>query len=343
MPSSSLGRHNRAVGIWLLTCAAFVLAMVVVGGLTRLTRSGLSIVEWAPITGVLPPLGHDAWMQAFAAYKATPEGSLVNAGMDLDGFQQIFLVEWAHRLLGRLTGFVVFIPLVFFLVTRRLSGRRALRLFGIFALGGLQGFIGWYMVKSGLVDEPRVSHYRLTLHLGMALAIFSLLLWSALDELSTTRPSSIPSPLRPFAWATLFIVAVTVAWGGFMAGLHAGHVAPTFPDMNGMWIPTGMFIHSPWWLGLFENALTVHFVHRTLAYCAAAGVVVTFVAARMMGAPRGARIASALLLGVVGLQVTLGALTVLHHVPIALAALHQLNAALLLGCAVSLVHTVRKA
>lgn len=341
------GPSNRPVAVWLLTCAAFTLAMVVVGGLTRLTRSGLSIVEWAPITGILPPLSHQAWLDAFAAYRQTPEGTLVNAGMSLEGFQQIFLVEWAHRLLGRLTGLVVFVPFLYFLATRALAGRRALRVLGIFALGGLQGFVGWYMVKSGLVDEPRVSHYRLTLHLAMALTIFSLLVWSALDELAgaagAPRSTNAPSPLRPFAWATLSLVAVTVAWGGFMAGLHAGHVAPTFPSMNGAWIPSGMFIHQPPWLGLFENALTVHFVHRTLAYCASLGVIVTFAAVKLLRAPTSVNAPAVALLGLVVLQVTLGAFTVLHHVPIALASLHQLNAALLLGAAVWLAHAVRKA
>lgn len=335
---------SRLIARWLFVCAAFCVAMVVVGGLTRLTRSGLSIVEWAPITGVLPPLSHQDWLAAFDAYKATPEGSVVNAAMSLEGFQQIFLVEWAHRLLGRVTGLVVFLPLVFFVATGRLRGVRVLRVLGIFALGGLQGFLGWYMVKSGLVDEPRVSHYRLTLHLGMALTLYALLLWTAFEERAIgSRPSSVPSPLRSYAWATLAFIAVTVAWGGFMAGLHAGHVAPTFPTMNGDWIPSGMFIHDPAWRGLFENALTVHFVHRTLAYCTTLGVVATFAAARALGASAAARRATTGLLLAVGIQVTLGVLTVLQHVPIALASLHQLNAALLLGCAVALVHAVRKA
>lgn len=341
------GSSSRAVAIWLLTCAAFTLSMVVVGGLTRLTRSGLSIVEWAPITGVLPPLSHQAWLDAFAAYRATPEGSTVNAGMSLEGFQQIFLVEWVHRLLGRFVGIVVvLVPFIYFLATRRLAGARALRVLGIFALGGLQGFVGWYMVASGLVDEPRVSHYRLTLHLGMALTIFSLLLWSALDELADAsvmpKPTTVPSPLRPFAWATVALVAVTVAWGGFMAGLHAGHVAPTFPTMNGAWTPTGMFIHEPAWLSFFENALTVHFVHRTLAWCAALGVLVTFGAAYVLRAPPATRAAATTLGVLVTLQIVLGAFTVLHHVPIALASVHQLNASLLLGAAIWLAHTVRR-
>jgi cytochrome c oxidase assembly protein subunit 15 len=342
----SLGPSRRSsakniVAVWLFACAAFVMAMVVVGGITRLTRSGLSIVEWKPILGALPPLSESDWRDAFSAYQQSPEGRLVNANMDLDAFKQIFLVEWLHRLLGRVVGVVVFVPFVYFAVTRRLSSRRAIRVLMIFLLGGLQGFLGWFMVQSGLENEPHVSPYRLTLHLGMALAIFSLLVWNALDEMAPSRSifQSPPPLLRPLAIATLVTVALTVAWGGMMAGHHAGLLAPTFPDINGAFIPSGMFSDAT---APFSDALTVHFLHRVLAGCTALGALVTFAVAHVQNAPRSTRLASSLLVLAVALQVALGALTVLHHVPIALAALHQLNGALLLGCAVALAFTARR-
>lgn len=238
-------------------------------------------------------------------------------------------------------------PLVWFAITRRLSSKRVFGIAGIFAMGALQGFLGWFMVKSGLNNDPHVSPFRLTLHLGMALVIFSLLLWNALDETgafsaSGVRWSTASSPIRPFAWATLALVAVTIAYGGLMAGMHAGLLAPTFPDVNGSYAPDGMFANEPWYANFVDNALTVHVVHRILAGCVALGSVVTFVAAQVLRTSRAARVASSLLVGAVAMQITLGALTVLNHVPIALAALHQLNGALLLGAAVALVFTVRR-
>ncbi len=324
---------QRAIGAWLMLCAAFVLAMTVVGGLTRLTRSGLSIVEWKPITGVLPPLSDDEWQAEHEKYQQSPEGRLVNHAMDVEGFQEIFLVEWAHRLLGRVTGFVVLLPFLFFLATRRLRGRKALRVLAIFALGGLQGFLGWFMVQSGLVDEPRVSHYRLAMHLSLALVILGALVWSALDELRG-QSRTVENGLRPFAWGTLVVTALTTVWGAFMAGLHAGHVAPTFPDMNGTYLPSFSSIVS--------DAVGVHFTHRILAWCTALGVFMTFAMTRVAPCPPRARTFASLLLVLVGVQVALGALTVLHHVPIALAACHQANGALLVACAVALAHALRR-
>lgn len=336
---------RRSVATWLFVCAGFVLAMVVVGGITRLTRSGLSIVDWKPITGVLPPLSHEAWLAELARYQASPEGRLVNHAMDLAGFQQIFLVEWAHRLLGRLTGVVVLVPFVWFLVSGALRGGRALRVAGIFLLGGLQGFVGWFMVKSGLVDVPQVSHLRLALHLDLALLIFALLLWAAFDEVYGARAASLaPSPrgglARPFALTTMLLAALTLTWGAFMAGLHAGHLAPTFPLMNGEVIPSGLGLSSP--MDLADNPLVVHFTHRTLAYCMAAGALLTaWVTLSSAAAPR-ARNAARFLVGILLLQVALGAWVVLSHVNIVAASLHQLNGALVLAGCVALLHGVRR-
>jgi len=297
---------ERAITLWILGCAALVLAMVVVGGVTRLTRSGLSIVEWKPLTGVLPPIGEAAWQAEHAKYLATPEGRLVNSGMSLSAFKGIFYVEWAHRLLGRVTGAAVLLPFGWFVATRRLRGREAWRLAGIFALGGLQGLVGWLMVRSGLVDRPSVSHYRLALHLSLALLCFVLLLWAALDRLPRARLEA----GRGAVHAALALAALAMTWGAFMAGLRAGHLAPTFPTMNGELVPSGVWDGRLGLANLTENAITVHFTHRLLAYgTAAAGWWAAWSVLRGGATSRAASGARALA-GLIGLQIALGAATV---------------------------------
>jgi heme a synthase len=337
--------RTRVVGVWLLLVATFIVAMVVVGGLTRLTRSGLSIVEWKPLTGVLPPITDAEWTAEYAKYQATPEGRLVNAGMSMEAFQGIFYVEWGHRLLGRLTGLVVLVPFVFFLVTRRLTGRRALAVLGLFLLGALQGLAGWLMVKSGLVDRPHVSHFRLTIHLSLALLLFGLTMWAALSELvgRRARVGTFSPPLTPWAIGAITTTAFTIVWGGLVAGLHAGLAAPTFPTMNGSWIPAGLLLPDLGVLGsATENPIAVHFVHRLLAYGTALGVLVVAALAHVRRASTFSRVAALAMVAHVALQIVLGALTVLQHVPIHLASLHQLNATLLLGWAVVFLYGVRR-
>lgn len=330
---------DRAIGAWLLACAACVLAMVLVGGVTRLTRSGLSITQWEPVTGVLPPMGEAAWSDAFAQYKATPEFQAVNASMTLEGFKSIYLVEWGHRLLGRFAGLLFGVPLVWFVARRRLRGVKLVRLLAVFGLGGLQGAVGWWMVKSGLVDVPRVSPYRLATHLLFAVALLGLLVWYGLGELEpATAPDARAATLpRRLGAALVAAIAVTLTWGALMAGLHAGHVAPTFPTMNGAWIPPGMGGYER---DLFENPITVHFAHRTLAYATAllAAAVVALAWRTRDALTRRRAVALAVL---VGAQLTLGALTVLRHVRIDLASAHQVNAVLVLAAAVALVHRLR--
>ena len=333
--------RDRAVGIWLLACAACVVAMVLVGGVTRLTRSGLSITQWDPVTGVLPPIGAHAWEEAFARYRATPEFQTVNTGMDLEGFRSIYLVEWGHRLLGRASGLVFGLPLVWFAVKGRLRGARLLRLVGVFALGGLQGAVGWWMVKSGLVDVPRVSPYRLATHLLFAVSILALLVWHAQRELDPeTAPTGAVTLPRRLAAVAIGAVVVTLTWGALMAGLHAGHVAPSFPTMNGAWIPAGMGGIER---DALENPITVHFVHRMLAYGTAAIAIAAAVAAWRATPDALVRRRAGWLVLLVAGQITLGALTVLSHVRIDLASAHQVNAALLLACAVMLAHRLRAA
>lgn len=333
---------DRAIGVWLVVCAAFVLAMVLAGGVTRLTRSGLSITQWEPVTGIVPPIGDAAWRDAFAQYEATPEFRAVNADMDLAAFKNIYLIEWGHRLLGRVAGLFFGLPLVWFVARRRLRGRRLVRLAAVFGVGGLQGAVGWWMVRSGLTDVPRVSPIRLATHLLFAVALLGLLAWYAADELDPPdAPAATSGGLaapRRLTEGLLVALVATLGWGALMAGLHAGYVAPTFPTMNGAWIPPGMGWSPP---DLFENPVTVHFLHRTLAYASAALALATAAAAwRSSHDAIVRRRAVALAVVVVG-QLALGAFIVLWHVPLALASAHQVNAMLVFSCALVLLHRLR--
>ena len=337
---------SRGIGRWLLVVAAFIVAMVVVGGLTRLSRSGLSIVDWKPLTGVLPPIGDVQWAAEYAKYQASPEGRLVNHGMAMDAFQGIFYVEWAHRLLGRIVGLVVLVPFVWLLIKRKLSRQLALSILGLFVLGGLQGLAGWLMVKSGLTDRPHVSHFRLTIHLSLALTLLCLTLWVAFGQLWPTSSSSSSSSsrgLQRHGLVALVSVALTIIWGGLVAGTHAGLVAPTFPLMNGAVVPAGLVDAAlgPVW-SFFEGPLAIQFLHRLLAYVTTGIVLSLAWRARGSDVPRWCKVAAAAMVGHTLVQVTLGALTVLYFVPISLASLHQLNATLLLGQVVLFVFSARR-
>ena len=251
-------RARVPVAVWLLACCAMVFAMVVVGGVTRLTHSGLSIVEWQPIVGTLPPLSEAQWLETFAKYQLTPEYQKVNKGMSLDDFKSIFWWEYFHRLLGRTIGVVFLLPLLWFWWRGRVDRPLALKLTGVFVLGGLQGAMGWYMVKSGLVDDPRVSQYRLTAHLSFALAIYAAMLWTALGLLySRTAADAAQARLRRFSWIVTALVAYMAITGGFVAGTHAGLAYNSFPLMNGHLVPPEIFMLQPWYLNFFNNLATV--------------------------------------------------------------------------------------
>ena len=331
----------RGVGIWLLACAALVFAMTVLGGLTRLTGSGLSIVVWEPLGGVLPPLTGAQWEEAFAAYRLFPEFRQVNPDMDLTGFKSIYWLEYLHRLLGRLVGLAFLVPFAVFLVRRRLSPRLAAALGGIFLLGALQGLLGWYMVQSGLVDRPDVSHYRLAAHLGLAVLIYALLLAAALHVLARARPPAAPAPrpgTRRAAWLAVALVFATMVSGALMAGLDAGPVFATFPLMNGRWIPDDVLAEQPWYVNFGENPITVHFVHRVLALAAALAAVAAWWRDRRPAAGVGDRWLGHALLLALAAQVALGAATAIAGVPLALALLHQAGAMVLLTICVGLAH-----
>jgi cytochrome c oxidase assembly protein subunit 15 len=329
--------------VWLLVCTLIVLGVVVVGGYTRLTHSGLSIVEWQPIVGTILPIGPEQWEAAFARYRETPEYQKVNAGMSLAAFKEIYWVEWIHRLLGRLSGAVFGLPLLYWLARRRVSRRLAVRLTAFLVLGGLQGALGWYMVASGLVDIPRVSPYRLTAHLGLATVLLAGLWWTALDLMSPTPPAhGTPPGVRRAATAIVGLAFVTILSGGFVAGTRAGFAFNTFPLMAGQLVPDGLYAGRPLYESLFEHIPSVQFHHRLLATTLAAASVALWWRARRTDVSYPALIATRLLAGVVAVQATLGVATLLYVVPVPLATAHQGWAMVVLLTALLARHRMRR-
>ncbi len=340
-----LRRDRHLVAAWLFACAGMILVMVVLGGATRLTGSGLSIMEWAPLSGVLPPLSHAEWERLFALYQTIPQYQLLHQGFGLSGFQHIFWLEWTHRLWGRLLGMVFLVPLVW-LTWRGAIGRRLVpRLVGLFVLGGLQGAVGWFMVASGFAaGSTAVSAYRLVVHLALALLLYGAILWTAMSVL---RPAPMLLPqartLRRLAGLSAVLVGTTVVAGGFTAGLHAGLIYNTFPLMDGHLVPAGWVTLSPWWRNLFETIPAVQFDHRLLATLTALAALGTVALGLRVALPRPARLA-VLGLGVAVLaQYALGVCTLLWVVPVPLAVAHQTGAALLLTAALVLLHALRGA
>ena len=342
-PSPVRRAPTGVVGWWLILCAALVYAMVVVGGVTRLTGSGLSMVRWHPVSGVLPPAGEDAWQREFDAYRASPEYWLVNRGMSLAQFKRIFWMEYAHRMLGRGVGIAFLIPFLVFLAMRAIPREMIPRLAGVFVLGGAQGVLGWYMVRSGLIDEPRVSQYRLAAHLSLAVLIYLYLVALALHMLDSSGPTRRDAAgiARWLALAAGVSVFLTLVMGAFVAGLKAGHVYPTFPKMGGFWMPPGMLEASPWWSNFFENPVTAQFTHRVLAFASCLLVLIAWGASLGAGVSRRARLWANASLVAVAAQTVLGVSTVLLHVPVPLAAGHQAGAIALLTCLVGLYHGTR--
>lgn len=334
-----------SVAVWLLACCAVIFAIVVVGGITRLTHSGLSIVEWQPIVGTVPPLTERAWADAFNQYQQTPEYRQVNAGMSLLEFKKIFWWEYVHRLLGRSAGVIFLLPFLYFVARRMIDRPFAVKLFGIFLLGGLQGALGWYMVKSGLADVPRVSPFRLTAHLGLAFLIYAAMLWTALGVLAP-RGRAIADPgLRAVQRGSALVLGaifVAALSGGIVAGTRAGLAYNTFPLMNGRWMPPEILMLDPWWENLFHNLATVQFDHRVMALLLAI-LIPWYCWISWRAAPaRRVRYACALLLAALALQVALGIATLLLAVPVALAAAHQAGALLLFTAALVAAHELRR-
>jgi len=335
---------NRSIGTWLAVCALSVLAVVVFGGYTRLTYSGLSIVEWEPIVGVVPPVGQAQWDEAFAKYRETPEYLKVNRGMSLEEFKAIYWVEWLHRILGRASGLVFGVPLLYWLLRRRLSRPLAVRLLSLFILGGLQGVLGWYMVASGLVDVPRVSPYRLTAHLGLAAILLGLLWWTALDQWHPDpQAPHTPPGMRRLASTVVAVTLLTILSGGLVAGTRAGFAFNTFPLMAGRIIPDGLYADRSVLVSAFEHVLSVQFNHRLAAIVLTSAVLALLWRARRPDVPAPvARAALAVAAGL-ALQAALGVATLLWVVPVPLAVAHQGWAMVLLCLALAARHLMRPA
>jgi cytochrome c oxidase assembly protein subunit 15 len=325
----------RAVKWWLFAVAALIAIMVLVGGATRLTESGLSIVEWKPVTGALPPLTDAQWTQAFEGYRAIPQYRELNAGMSLAEFKTIFWWEWSHRLLGRVIGAVYLLPFLFFLWRGVLNGELKRRLWMIFGLGALQGAVGWWMVASGLSQRVEVSQYRLATHLVLALLIFAAIVWT-LRRLTDRPLPGAPSRLKITGVLLLVLTFVQLYFGALVAGLRAGRVYNTWPDIDGAFIPSAarLWFEEPWWRNLFDNTLTVQFEHRMTAY--ALLVLAILHAADAVRSRAGTAVIGGAwwLAAAIGLQATLGILTLLHQVPIDLALTHQAVAIVVLTLAV---------
>jgi cytochrome c oxidase assembly protein subunit 15 len=347
--AAAMRRRRMLVAIWLFAIAFMIWGMVVLGGATRLNGSGLSIMEWAPLSGIIPPLSNAEWNRVFALYKTIPQYALLHPGMGLAGFKSIFWLEWLHRSWGRLIGVVFLVPLIWFALTGAIQRRMVPRLVLLFALGGLQGAIGWFMVASGFFpDSTAVSPYRLVVHLTLALILFAAVLWTGF---STLRPvaTAIPNAmwLRRMAWTTAGLVGLTIIAGGFTAGTHAGLVFNTFPLMDGRLFPAGYGDLHPFLRNLTENVTAVQFDHRLLATVTLAMVLATMVAGLRESwrdrLPPAARMAMAFMAAAVLTQYLLGVLTLLSGVAMPLAVAHQANAVVLLASALAVTHTLRGA
>lgn len=336
---------QKPIAVWLLVCCTLVFAMVVVGGVTRLTHSGLSIVEWQPIIGTIPPLSQSDWEVLFEKYHQTPQYKKINLGMSLEEFKGIFWWEYFHRLLGRVIGLVFFIPFLYFLARKAVDGPLGLKLAGIFLLGGLQGAMGWYMVKSGLVDNPHVSQYRLTAHLGLAFVIYAAMLRVALGLLfpvGTSYGNGRLRSLRSFSIGLTTLIFIMILSGGFVAGIRAGLAYNTFPLMNGHLIPPDLFMLEPWYRNFFDNMTTVQFNHRLIAWTLAILVPVFWFKSRNVPLPGSTHLACNLLLFMLAVQIGLGIATLLLVVPLPLAAAHQAGAMLLFTAALWVNHQLRQ-
>jgi len=338
-------RGDRAIGLWLLVCCAMIFLMVMIGGITRLTESGLSITEWQPVIGVVPPLTHAEWQQEFDRYKAIPQYRAVHPDMDLAQFKHIFFWEYLHRLWGRLIGVVFAVPFLWFLLRGRVSRRLAPRLAGLFVLGGLQGALGWYMVESGLSQRIEVSQYRLAAHLLTAVVIYIAMLWVALGLLSPAPPASRDrraAPLRRALSGLVLLLLVTLGAGAFVAGLRAGYIYNTFPLMGGSFAPGEYWSLAPWWRNWFENPAAAQFDHRVLAETTWFLIAGLWLWSLRLELARRERFAMHALFAMACLQLALGITTLLLVVPLRVAVAHQAGAVLLVTAAVVARHALRR-
>ncbi len=343
---TAVPQKECAIAIWLLVICAMIFAMVILGGVTRLTHSGLSMVEWRPLFGILPPIGEAAWQRVFEQYQQFPEYQKINFAMTQAEFKRIFLFEYSHRLLGRAIGVVFAVPFLYFLLRRRISWQLAPRLGVMFVLGALQGLLGWYMVQSGLVDRPDVSAYRLTAHLGLAVLIYGYIFWSALGLLAPRRqPEAGTGGWRlgrigaPVLTALIFL---TLLSGGFVAGNDAGLAYNSFPLMDGRFVPADIFRLEPWWRNFFENLPLVQLDHRLLALLTVFATLALWLAGLRAALGVGARRAFNAWAAMVLVQLGLGIATLLLFVPVPLGAAHQAGALLTFSAALWCSHALAR-
>jgi heme a synthase len=330
-----------AVRIWLFAVAGLIFAMILVGGATRLTNSGLSITEWKPIIGAIPPLSQADWQDAFEKYQQIPEYQLINKGMSLAAFKSIYWWEWTHRLIGRLIGVAFFVPFLVFWLRGAIPRPLLPRLIALFVLGGAQGALGWYMVKSGLAERTDVSQYRLAAHLGLAVLIYGAILWVAfgLGRGGGAREGRVPAALKAAAGVFVGLIFLQIILGAFVAGTDAGLSHNTWPLMDGAIIPDGLGVMQPWYLNLFENVLTVQFDHRMVAYAVALFALAVAFAAARAGAGQGSAL---IVLAAVLAQISLGIFALLSHLEIGLALAHQAGAMLLFALAIYQMHALTR-
>jgi cytochrome c oxidase assembly protein subunit 15 len=332
---------NRPIGIWLLTGCFLIFCMVIIGGITRLTGSGLSITEWNLLMGTIPPMSESEWQIAFDKYKQIPQFHKVNYDFNLEDFKSIFWWEYIHRLLGRIIGMVFIIPFLWFYF-KGMFDRKALRkMFFLFLLGGLQGFLGWFMVKSGLTELTSVSHIRLAIHLITAFFTFGFTFYYALEVLMDGKPIGKVPGFKRLINLLFILVTVQIIYGAFVAGLHAGNIFNSFPLMNGSFIPEGMFFLQPAWENLFSNQVNVQFIHRILAYIITVFALILFFKSRNINTNRVFKNGVNYLFFAVIVQFTLGVFTLLTGVNISLALLHQAGAFFLFSGCVYLIFLIR--
>lgn len=327
---------NLHLVYWLALVSAAILLMIIVGGATRLTQSGLSMVDWRPIMGVIPPLSHSDWSSLFESYKQFPEYQKLNQGMTLEAFKTIFYWEYGHRVLGRLIGVLFFVPFLYFLIRGRIEKRWRPRLWIALGLGGCQGLMGWYMVQSGLIDIPHVSHFRLAAHLLLAIFILGFILWLILDMLEV-EPVSVKPSLRNLILGLAVIMGFQLMFGAFTAGLDAGQGFNTYPLMNGQFIADVALSLDPIWKNLIENGAMIQFVHRWLGAIVLFGVIIL----GLMSLKTKLRGGSSVLVLITSFQFILGVLTLVNGVPLVLGSLHQVVAVIMFLALVYLVHATR--
>jgi cytochrome c oxidase assembly protein subunit 15 len=336
--NSTLEMNETLIARWLITCAVVIFGMILLGGVTRLTDSGLSMVEWKPLMGIIPPLSQYDWQELFLKYQQFPEYQKINVGMTMTEFKVIFMYEYLHRVLGRLIGLLFFIPFIYFYFTRRIPPQLLPKLLLMLFLGGCQGLMGWYMVKSGLIDIPHVSQYRLTAHLGLAIIIYGFIVWTALGLIN--KPSDQPYGLGKPACIISGLIFLMILTGGLVAGTKAGYAYSTWPLMGDSFIPPGLYSMSPAWLSAFENITTIQFNHRIFAYIIAVLVISFSVIALKKNISSKVRIGIYSMLFLLVVQITLGISTLIFYVPVAIAAAHQIGAVALLTATLFVSHSL---